>query len=441
MSIKQGTQTGARKYRLYWIALLVCAGLSACGGGAGQQSAVSTVQTAPNAFAESVPFTPVPDKDSFYHQPAQVPDKAPGSLLQAREITFRPSSIPMPNKAWQIQFVTRDVNGKPITATAAVVKPLNPPQNGKSPLVAYAFAYNSLGAECVPSKFVAKGSTTYQEWPLLLPGLQTLGWTMLFTDHEGPFQSYAAGRLGGQVTLDAIRAALQFEPLGLSKETPIGMWGYSGGAIASGWAATLHSQYAPELNVKAVALGGTPADTDKVVRFVDSNLVANAAAFSLIFSAIQGVNRSYPQMITSILNEKGRAAFNAQKDGCAGATTDGSAAPAGRLADYVTVADPMETPGMKEVAVLNRLPQAGLSPKASTYVYHEILDEVIPIAVADTMVEKWCADGTRVTYQRSLTAEHVFGSHTGGGPALAWLESTLKGQPGLALPTAVSCNQ
>lgn len=440
MSMKQGTLNRARKYRQHWFALLTCVALNGCGSDNADVTNGAAQPTAPNAFAESVPFTPTPDKDPFYHQPLQIPDKPPGSILQVREITFRPSSIPMPNKAWQIQFMTQDVNGKPIAATAAVVKPLNPPQNGKSPLVAYAFAYNSLGSECVPSKFVANGSTTYQEWPLLLPGLQTLGWTMLFTDHEGPFQSYAAGRLGGQVTLDAIRAALQFEPLGLDKETPLGMWGYSGGAIATGWAATVQPQYAPELNLKAVAVGGTPADTDKVIRHVDSDLVANAAAFSLIFSAIQGVNRSYPQMITPILNEKGRAAFNAQKNGCAGATTDGSAAPAGKLADYVTVPNPMETPGMKEVAILNRLPQPGMSPKAPTYVYHEILDEVIPIELADTMVKKWCEDGTPVTFQRSLTAEHVFGSHSGAGPVLTWLATTLSGQPGVALPTATKCN-
>lgn len=421
----------------------ICAGLllNGCGSdGGGSGGAVTAIPTAPNAFAESVPFTPTPDKDPFYHQPLNFPDKPPGSILQSRAIAFNPTGIPMPNKAWQIQFVSTDVNGRPIAATAAVVKPLSSSPSGKSPLVAYGFAYNSLGTDCNPSKSAAGATASNAEWPLILPGLQTQGWTVVLPDYLGPFNSYAAGKLTGQVTLDALRAAAQFEPLGLDKQTPMGIWGYSGGAIATAWAASLQPTYAPELNLKAVATGGTPADTDLIIRHVSAEPVANATGFSLIFSAVQGINRSYPQFVTSILNEKGRAAFISQKDGCGGSTTDGSEEPAGKLADYMTVSDPFESPGMKEVALLNRLPQPGLTPKAPTYVYHEVLDELIPVAVADAMVKKWCEDGAAVTYSRNTSGEHVVGAYTGGLPAFAWLVSTLNGQASLVLPPASKCN-
>lgn len=417
---------------------LISALLAGCGDG--NSAATGPQLTEPNAFTESVPFAPKPDADAFYHQPFGFPDKAPGSILQSREIAFKPTGAPMPNKAWQIQFVTRDVNGKPIAATAAVVKPLSAPSNGPSPLVAYGFAYNSLSSDCNPSKSAAGGTTSNAEWPLILPGLQTQGWTVVFPDYLGPFNSYAAGRLTGQVTLDALRAASQFEPLGLNKQTPMGIWGYSGGAIATAWAGSLQSTYAPELNVKAIATGGTPADTDLIIRNVNSDPIANSAGFSLIFSAIQGINRSYPQFVTSILNEKGRAAFISQKDGCGGSTTDGSEEPSGKLEDFMSVADPFESPGMKEVAKLNLLPQPGLTPKAPTFVYHEVLDELIPVEVADTMVAKWCADGAMVTYHRQVSGEHVAGAYTGGLPAFAWLVSVLSGRPAIAPLTATRCN-
>jgi hypothetical protein len=49
--------------------------------------------------------------------------------------------------------------------------------------------------------------------------------------------------------------------LGLkSKKNSIVGVGYSGGAIATGWAAALQGNYAPELNVKGWSAGGTPAN-------------------------------------------------------------------------------------------------------------------------------------------------------------------------------------
>lgn len=41
----------------------------------------------------------------------------------------------------------------------------------------------------------------------------------------------------GYRVLDGIRAALNSERVGLSPATPIGLWGYSGGGLASAWAA------------------------------------------------------------------------------------------------------------------------------------------------------------------------------------------------------------
>lgn len=49
----------------------------------------------------------------------------------------------------------------------------------------------------------------------------------------------------------------------------LGGLGYSGGAIATGWAAALHASYAPELNIKGWSMGGTPANTTAVLQTVD----------------------------------------------------------------------------------------------------------------------------------------------------------------------------
>lgn len=408
--------------------LIAASALSACGGGTGGTTGAA-------AAVSGVPFAPTPDSDPFYAQPAFVPD-TPGAILNSREVTFAPAGLPEPNPAWQLQYATRDVNGRPLAAVATVVQPMIPAFLGPKPLVSYQFAYNSLGAECAPSRTLTgtmANRNTQLETLAYIGGLQTQGWTMVFPDFEGPYHAYGAGRLAGQATLDGIRAALSFAPLGLSASTPIGMWGYSGGGLATSWAASLHPSYAPELNLVGAASGGTPADVFGVVQASE-----NSPFFGLIFSAIVGTNRAYPQLLPdSILNDAGRAAIEALRDACVG-----EGGPSGQLSDFTTVADPFNTPGALDIKPRVTLPQAAHIPVIDMYVYHEILDELVPIAGTDTMVDAWCAAGTPVSYQRSLSGEHLAGVASGAPAALAYLAGRLNGSPvNVVPPTATACNR
>ncbi len=390
----------------------------------------------------SIPFAPTPDADAFYAQPDPLPNVAPGTLLNSREAAFSPAGIPQPNPAWLIQYMTRDVNDRPLAATAVVVKPMIPALLGASPLVSYQFAYDSLGAPCTPSHTVT-GSMANNNSSLgtleYIAGLQTQGWTMVFPDYEGPYHAYGAGKLSGQATLDGIRAALSFAPLGLSADTPVGMMGYSGGALATSWAATLHPTYAPELNIVGVTSGGTPADVFGIVQAAE-----NSTFFGLILSAIVGTNRAYPELVPdSILNDLGRQTFEALKDGCVGDTSDGSS-PSGALADYTNVADPYQTPGALSVRPKVSLPQPGISPTVNMYLYHEMLDELIPIEGTDALVDVWCAAGTPLSYFRSASGEHISGAVAGAPGALAYMIGRLNGSPqNLVLPSPLArvCNQ
>ncbi len=436
--------------------LLACgfaAALTACGDSA----ALNTASALPGVSSSSsgaggsssggselvAPSLPTPDADPCYQPPNPLPAGPTGTLIKSCPITFAPQGgVPMGNQAWVIMFLSKDVNGQVIPATAAVVKPMSAPIGGAK-LLAFQYAEDGLGAQCAPSHTVAGGtanSVSQAESAQPLPLLQQ-GWTIVYPDHEGPFSAYAAGRLAGQITLDAIRAAQNFEQLDLAANTPVAMWGYSGGAIATAWAASLQKSYAPELNILAIASGGTPADVLGIAKNVDTNPVTNAAFFSLILSAIEGVNRSYPLLVTPILNDKGRAAFESLKDGCNGNTSDGSAAPTGHLADYTTTPDPFNSPGTRAIAPLITLPLAGASPVSDTFVYHSQLDELIPIAGTDIMVDAWCKAGSRVAYYRGVSGEHVAFEATAGPLVLGYLESRMNGSPlAVTPPGTTTCN-
>ena len=74
---------------------------------------------------------------------------------------------------------------------------------------------------------------------LLIAAAVAEGWAVSVPDHEGPEGMWGAPYEPGFRVLDGIRAALSSERFGLSPSAPIGLWGYSGGGLASAWAAEM----------------------------------------------------------------------------------------------------------------------------------------------------------------------------------------------------------
>lgn len=87
-------------------------------------------------------------------------------------------------------------------------------------------------------------------------------------DYEGPYSAFIAGRLAGMGVLDGMRAVQSFKPLGLASKPKIFGSGYSVGAIATEWAASLASQYVPDLNIVGWAMGGTPSNLTGTFTFL-----------------------------------------------------------------------------------------------------------------------------------------------------------------------------
>jgi DNA-binding NarL/FixJ family response regulator len=67
------------------------------------------------------------------------------------------------------------------------------------------------------------------------------------------------------------------------------------------------------------------------------------------------------------------------------------------------------------------------APTAPMFVYHAVHDEVVPIGGVDATVRSYCAKGSKVTYIRDETAEHVSLAFVGEAIALKWLVDQLDG--------------
>ncbi|MBB4688701.1 lipase family protein [Amycolatopsis jiangsuensis] len=216
--------------------------------------------------------------DSFYSYDGSAPlsSYAPGTVLKTRTVSYHVFGIPSPVQATQLLYRTADAQGRPSANVTSVVR--SPDGNGSKAL-SYQSAYDSLSAEDGPSRAIAGDVSLGTALPnvesLVLAPALLAGYNVVIPDTEGQTADFAAGPEYGTTTLDSIRAATHANGTGLTADTEFGLIGYSGGAIATGWAAALAPSYAPEVNGKLVgfAEGGVLVDPAHNLEYVGGSPV------------------------------------------------------------------------------------------------------------------------------------------------------------------------
>jgi hypothetical protein len=250
---------------------------------------------------------PTPEQDPFYAYQGSAPlaDIAPGTVLKTRTRPYRVSGIPLPVKAVQLLYRSTGQTGEPTVNVTSVLLP--PLAVGTPKIVAYQSFYDSLNPADSPSYAISGGLTLGGAIPnveSLLFGPELLaGNAVVVADTEGETADFAAGPEYGINTLDSLRAALASPATGLGQVRKIGLIGYSGGAIATEWAAELAPSYAPDVNGRIVgaAFGGVLADPAHNLHYVDGS----AVWAGVIPMAVIGISRAFHIDLTPYLNDYG----------------------------------------------------------------------------------------------------------------------------------------
>ena len=377
---------------------------------AGVLTAVAVLAVAP---ARAAP--PLPQNDPFYRVPDPIPHVAPGTVLRSRPATIAAFGIALPLKAWNVMFASTDIHGRPAVAVATILKPLVPPRTSPPPLVSFQMAEDSDTMTCSPSYEMAAG--TEKEEPSIVP-LLLQGWTVVVPDYEGMQSAYTVGLQAGRGVLDAIRATERFGPAGLAgARTPVGLWGYSGGGLASAWAAEMAPAYAPELNIVGVSEGGVPRDIYAVARNLDGGP----------FSAIElagsvGMSRAYPQLLT-LFNAAGRAMAAKIGNECIEQYIGDF--PFKKLGSYTTARDPLVLAWVRAILDANRL--GARRPKAPIFIYHAVADELLPMRETNVLVAGYCRAGVTVAYYQDPASDHNSLAVSGATLAVSFLGARFGG--------------
>jgi len=382
-----------------------------------------------------------PSKDSFYSYSGStaLKDIKPGTVLKTRTLAYHFVGIPLPLSVTQLLFRTTNAIGQPVVSVTSVVRP---PGADPAKVISYQSFYDSLNPDDSPSYAIAGGVTPgafipNAELPIFGSFLAG-GFNIVVPDTEGETADFSAGPEYGMNTLDSIRAALNSPDAHLVSTAKVGMIGYSGGAIATGWAASLAPTYAPDVNKHLVgaAEGGILVDPDHNLHYINGSVVwAGVAVMSII-----GLARAYHVDLTPYMSDYGKQLY-AKLHSASIATVLG-AYPGLTWAKLAkpAYATPESVPAFVKIANTINLGSYG-APTIPMFMgqgANGVLegtpglgkgDGVMVAADVRSLARQWCAHGTTVKYVQYDLTSHVTTVPFWLPAAIEWLGARFGSSP------------
>jgi hypothetical protein len=342
-----------------------------------------------------------PDQDPFYSYSGNLAALPNGAVLKERSVALSlGTTAPTPVEAEQLLYRSTDQLGAPSATVTTVLVP--GPLAAVPRIVDYLSFYDGLGPLCDPSYTLAggdPGSSSFgqqaQEEELLIVWYLSQGDVVTVPDFEGTGSHWMAGRESGQASIDAVRATESF--LGVGPGTPVGISGYSGGAMAADWASELAPAYAPELHLVGVAEAGVPVNYLDMFAYINGSPTYSVAIPGMLI----GLARAYGLPLGQYLSPTGQSVVSQIQKACM----------ASLFGSYTLTVDQIMAPGFADLA--HTAPFASILSD-QTMGNAGIPEEPLLMAVGNSdgtgdgamvaadvraLARKFCAEGVPVQFQ------------------------------------------
>lgn len=373
---------------------------------------------------------PVPAKDPFYEPPEGFQHATPGTVLRSRdvEVAFL-GLIPQKFTATQLLYRTTDMNGRPEATVTTVIAPAERVPGKVCPVLSYQCAIDAVTSRCFPSyalrrRAAATGALAQFEFFLIAAALAE-GWAVSVPDHEGAKGLWGTPYEPGYRILDGLRAVLGSERLGLSAEAPIGLWGYSGGGLATAWAAEMAGSYAPELDIVGAVLGSPVADLGHAFRRLNGSVYAGLPA--MVVAALSHVYPDLDRVIQEHATDTGKAMLlRVEKMTTAHAVLRLVGMDMGKMVDR-PLDEILDMPEVQQVFDSIRLGTA--VPTPPVLLVQAVHDRIVSVDDIDELADTYLSGGASVTYHRDMFSEHMLLHPLSSPMALRWLTDRFAGKP------------
>ncbi|MCG5433516.1 lipase family protein [Mycobacterium sp. MYCO198283] len=372
----------------------------------------------------------LPEKDPFYAPPVGFEHARPGTVLRSRSVDLAfLGLIPQRFRATQLLYRTTDLNGEPEANVTTVLVPAQRSPQRPCPVLSYQCAIDAVSSRCFPSYALQRGAHALgalaQFEFLLIAAALAEGWAVSVPDHEGLRGLWGTPAEPGYRILDGLRAALNCDRLNLSREAPIGLWGYSGGGLASAWAAEVYDEYAPELNIVGAVLGSPVGDLGHAFTRLNGSIFSGLPA--MVVSALTTVYPELDKVIKEYATEDGRALLDSLKRMT---TVPAVVRMVNRDMDsYVNLPldEILELPAIRQVFDKIRLGTA--APSVPVLLVQAVHDKIVGVDDIDTLADVYSAGGSNVTYHRDMFSEHMLLHPMSAPMALRWLTDRFADRP------------
>lgn len=385
-----------------------------------------------------------PKDDPFYSYtgPGALDTIEPGTVLKTRTFPYHLFGFPTLLQTTQLLYRSTSQTNKPTVNVTSVIKP--PIQFDQTKVISYQSAYDSLNPNDEPSYAISGGLRLGGVVPnveaAVFGPLIADGYTVIVPDTEGQRADFAAGPEYGMNTLDSIRAAVNSSAI--PSDAKVALLGYSGGAIASEWAAELAPTYARDVNERMIgaAIGGVLVDPAHNLHYVEGT----GFWAGVIPMALTGIARAFEIDLTPYLNTNGARVFHEIQTASIvnvlgrypGLTWAELVVP-----DYPT---PESLPVYVECA--NKLIMGtGGTPTIPLFIGQGANgalegtpgdkkgigagDGVMIAGDVRTLVREYCAKGTKVRYEQYDALSHIWSVPIWLHNSIAWVKQRFAGLP------------
>lgn len=382
-----------------------------------------------------------------------------GNVLRAEAahlaLTVPGAAGAIPARSTRVTYVSSDTHDSPTTVVGSYLEPTLPWTGpGPRPLVAYAGGTQGQGAECAPSAMLSQ-VVRYQppadlvvEYDVIaIYQLLARGMAVVMTDYHDfgapGVRNFLNRKTQGYAVLDSARAALRLPGSGLAPDSPVILYGYSQGGMASAAAAELQPKYAPDLNVRGAYVGGPPVALEEyIARNEGRPGVAPAIAW-----IINGIAADYPEtgpVFDAELNDMGKAIMRDSIGKCGGGLSN-TFTQAQNTSQWTVSGEPLtaviaRSPELKRAFDEQRL--GGSAPSVPVRIYSARNDEGAAYPAVRDLAARWCGGGAAVQLEADASVPALSGFL--GTHNLAFFPSVATSQQWVTdrladLPAPVNC--
>lgn len=354
-----------------------------------------------------------PGLERFY-EPVHDSSGAPGEIVRQEELI----GVPFDARAWRILYRSTDLNGEPLIVSGIVAAPLGPaPAEGRT-VLSWGHPTTGSARECAPS-LAADPFLDIEGLRLMLDR----GYVVVATDYAGMGypgpDSYLVGETEGNNVLDAVRAAQSIRATDAGES--VVLWGHSQGGQAVLFAAERAADYAPELDVRAVAVAAPAADLTALLD-ADIGDISGVTIGSYAFTAFAGVyGDSVPGVqLSDILTPAAVAAAPKMNALCLLTHTKELHAIGQPLVGNFVMSDPTQTPPWDDLLTQNSAGSAAFG--APLYIAQGLKDTLIHPDDTRAFAAHEASLGIDVTFAEVPDATHATIAYLTLPGLMAWLD-------------------